>query len=76
MVTPIVTGALGTVLKEKGTGTVENWWTSRDHENYSIAEIGQNTEKSSRYSGRLAIFLDSSERPSANAYVKNPQGEK
>ena len=39
----------------KETGKLESKWTSWDHPNYSIIEIGQNTEKSSRDLGRLAI---------------------
>ena len=31
---------------DKGVGRVGNLRTSRDHVNYSIVEIGQNTEKS------------------------------
>ena len=30
----------------KGTGRFRNWRTSGDHPNYSIVEVGQNTEKS------------------------------
>ena len=30
----------------KETESVENWRTNRDHPNYSIVKIGQNTEKS------------------------------
>ena len=30
----------------KGTGGLVSWETSGDHPNYSIIEIGQNTEKS------------------------------
>ena len=42
---PIVIGALGKVTNRliKGVG---NNWTCRDHPNYSIIEISQNTEKS------------------------------
>ena len=40
--------ALGTVLKGlvKGAGRVANRRINRDHPNYSIVKIGQNTEKS------------------------------
>ena len=44
---------------------------SGDNPNYSIAEIGQNTEKSPENLRRLVIIQDSSEKPSANARVKN-----
>ena len=44
-VIPIVIGALGTVSKGLVKG-LENKRTSGDNSNYSIAEIGQNTEKS------------------------------
>ena len=48
MVILIVIGELGTVPKGLviGIGRVRNRRTSRDHPNYSIAEIGQNTGKS------------------------------
>ena len=29
----------------KGAGGIGNWRTNRDHPNYSIAKIGQNSEK-------------------------------
>ena len=32
-------------------GRVGNRWTSRDHPNYSIIKIGQNTEKPSANAG-------------------------
>ena len=38
----VATGALGTVTK----GLVHDWRTRGDPPNYSIVEIGQNTEKS------------------------------
>ena len=38
-----------------GIGGLENWWTSGDHSNYSIIEIGQNTEKSPGDLRRLAV---------------------
>ena len=45
---PIVIGALGTVTKGllKGTEGLGHNRSSEDHSNYSIIEIGQNTEKS------------------------------
>ena len=47
MVIPIVIGALGTIPKGwiKESRRVGNRRTSRDPPNYSIIEIGQNTEK-------------------------------
>ena len=48
-VMPIVIGALVTVTKGlifKKAGGLGNKRTSRDHTNYCIIEIGQNTEKS------------------------------
>ena len=39
----------------KGAGKVENQRTTRDHPNYSIVKIGQNTEKNSVDLRRLAI---------------------
>ena len=54
---PIVIGTLGTVPKglERGTGRVRNWRMNQDHPNYSIAEVGQNTEKSPEHLRRLAV---------------------
>ena len=48
MVILIVVGVLGIVTKKinKGTEGLGNKWMSRDYSNYSIVEIGQNTEKS------------------------------
>ena len=39
-----------------GTGGLENKKTSRDHLNYSIVDIDQNSKKSSRELRRLAII--------------------
>ena len=39
----------------KGTGGFGSWWTSGDHPNYSIIEIGQNTEKSPGDLRRLTV---------------------
>ena len=57
-VIPVVFGALGTVSKglEKGTGINENQRKNRDHTNYSIVEIGQNTEKSPLDLRRLVVI--------------------
>ena len=51
MLIPIVIGALGNLPPTpprigKGTGRLENMKTSRDHPDYSIIKISQNTEKS------------------------------
>ena len=55
-ITPIVTGAFGTVNKGllKGLGS---WRTGGDHPNESIIENGQNTEKSLGDLRRLAVTL-------------------
>ena len=44
-VIPIIIGALGTFPKDlvRGARNVENQRTSKDHPNYSIAEIVQNS---------------------------------
>ena len=56
-VIPTVIGALGTVTKAFGTGTEGLGYkrTSRDHPNYSVLGIGQNTEKSPEDLRRLAV---------------------
>ena len=48
MIIPVVIRAHGTVTKRfnKGVGGFRNNRTNGDHPNYSIVEIGQNTEKS------------------------------
>ena len=51
----------------KGSEGLRSWRTSGDYPNNSIIENGQNTEESSGDS-------NSSERPSANADVKNSKG--
>ena len=70
---PSLIGAFGTVTKRllKGTGELRSWQTSGDHPNYSIIENGQNTEKSPWRLEETCCHSDSSERPSANADVKN-----
>ena len=55
-----------------GTGFV-NKRTSGDHPNYSIVKIDLNTKKSPGDLRRLTVNQDSSEKPSANAGVKNSQ---
>ena len=57
MVIPIVIGALGRITKSIGTGTerLGKKRTSRDHPNYSIVELGQNTKKSPENLRRLAV---------------------
>ena len=54
---PIVFGALVMVLKnfEKGTGRVGNHSTNRDHLNYCMVEISQNTEKGPGDMRRIAV---------------------
>ena len=44
----------------------------RDYPDFSIAMIGQNTEKSPGHLG-ICLYSDSSEGPSSNAGVKNLQ---
>ena len=53
----VVGGALGTITNciGKGTGTLENKRSSRDHPDYSIIKIGQNTEKSPGDLRRFAV---------------------
>ena len=55
---------------DKGTGRNENRRTSRYHPNYSIVEIGQNTEKSPGKIRRLVVIQTALEKPSANTGVK------
>ena len=59
-------------LTRGGGGRIGNQKTSRDHPNYSIVEIDQNTEF--RWPKETCGHLDSSERPSANVGEKNLQG--
>ena len=56
MVIPIVIGALSTVDQRIDTGTRGlGYKTSGDHPNYSLVEIGQNTEKSPGDLRRIAV---------------------
>ena len=57
----------------KGTGGFGNKRTSRDHPNYYIIENGQNAAKSPGKPEETGGHTDSSERPLANAGVKNSQ---
>ena len=66
---PIVIGALGTL--SKGARRVGNRRINRDHPNYCIVEIGQNTEKSPGNDEKTCGLTDFSEKPSANADIKN-----
>ena len=56
-VIPFIIYAIGTITERFviGTGGLENKRTNGDHPNYSIAEIGQNTEKSSGDLRRLTV---------------------
>ena len=67
MVMPIVLGVLGTVSKgmEERLGEDGDQKKNQDHSNYS--RIGKNTKQSP------CCLSDTSERPSANAGVKNLQ---
>ena len=49
---------------------------SGDHPNYCNVEIGQNTKKSPGDSRRLAVILDFSRKPPANADGQNSQMNK
>ena len=70
---PIVTGVLRTNSKVfKEAGRVENRRTNRDHLNYNRIKIDQNTEKSPG-DKKTCCYSDSSEKPLANAGVKNSQ---
>ena len=70
-VLPIVNGALGTITK--GIRELGNKRTSRDHPDYSIIKISQNTEKSPGDLRKFAVTQNSSEKPLVNAGVKNFQ---
>ena len=61
----------GPQIFEKGTRKIENWRTNRDHANYSIVEIAQNTEKKSSILEETGCHAGSSERPSVIAGGKN-----
>ena len=53
-IVPVVIGAFGTVTK--GTGGLRSWQPSGDHQNYSIIDNDQNTEKSPGDLSRLAVI--------------------
>ena len=55
IVIPVVIRALSAVRIGKKTRRLGNKWTSGDHPNYSIAEIGQNNEKSRGDLRRLGV---------------------
>ena len=54
-VIPIVIGALGTFTKGTESGGLGNKRMIGDHTNYSIVEVGQNTEKSPGGLRRFAV---------------------
>ena len=60
----------------KGLGRLGNKRTSRDHPDYSIIKIGQNTEKSPADSRRLAVIHTPAKKPSGIAGMKNSQRSK
>ena len=64
-VIPIVIGALGTVTKGlvQGLEDLKQKRTSGNRTNYSIVEIGQNTEKSPGNFRRLAVTQTPMESP-------------
>ena len=71
MVIPLIIGTLETIPKEnRGLG---NQRISRDHPDYSIIKIAQNTETSSRDLRRLPVTQTPVKKPSAYAGVKNSQ---
>ena len=70
----IVIGVLCTFTK--GTGGIGNKRTNGDHPNYSIVQIGQNTEKSPGDLKTLAVTQTSEKKPSANTDMKNSQKRK
>ena len=55
----IIIGALGMVLKNlvRGTGRIGSQRMNRDHPNYCIAKIAQNTEKSPEDLRIFAVYL-------------------
>ena len=55
------------------TGRLENIGTGEDCQNYSILEIGQNTEKSHGDLRILAVTQTVGEKPPAKVHVKNCQ---
>ena len=66
---PVMVGALRTIFK--GSRRFRNQRpSSRDHPDYSIIKIGQNTEESLGDLRKLAV-TNSCEKPLANAGVKN-----
>ena len=69
---PIVVGVLGTIPKRiiKGTGKLVNKRESKNYPNYSIVNIGLNTEKSPGYLRRFT-FSQTREKPPGNVGVKN-----
>ena len=77
-VIPIIIGALSTVSKRlvQGLEDLENKKTTRDHPNYRIIKIGQNTEKSPGDLKRLGYHSNSSEKLSADAGVRNSKRNK
>ena len=71
----IVISAPGTIPKclERGLEELVIGGPNRDHPNYIMVKISQNTEKSSKDLMRLAATPDSNERPSVKAGDKTSQ---
>ena len=71
---PIVMGALGTILKGllKELEDIEIKRTGRNHQDYSIIKIGQNTEKSPGDLRKLAV-AQIPVKCSSNTDVKSSQ---
>ena len=72
-IVPIVIGALGTITKGllEGLEDLEGWRTGRDYPNDSIAERTARILRRVLETWEDLLSLSSSEKPSANADVKN-----
>ena len=69
---PNLIGAIGTVTKALVMGRFGYRKTSRHHPNYSIINVGHNTEKSPGDLKRLAV-TQTTDTPPVNAGMKNSQ---
>ena len=77
-VIPIVVGALGSVPKSLGeeTGGIGNQKKNRDHPDFTIAEISQNTKESPGDRSRFTVTQTPVKEQPANACMKNSQRKK
>ena len=75
-ITPIVIGAFGTVTKGllKVLGDLKFGGRIETIQTTTLLRTGKNPEKSPGDLKRLAYYLNSCERPSANVDVKNSKG--